>query len=447
MGGIGPLPPGLFHVNCLLNGQSSTNITYFNTGGDDGTFQVDNSTGALSLQEGRILDYEVTTNYRFGVGCILISDPQTSRSAQVDFTVLPVNEFEPDITLSVTVIANEFDRIGTVLVARDDDSEVRARATFRATDDDAGPNGILRYTLAFNENLTAFDVDENSGRLTVAQSLDVDSTTFGFSNDEIRLTVCDIDPPISTCPNLLVRILIFASNDNNPVFSQDVYPVTVNESVPTGTLLEIVSCTDGDKGNGQFSHVSSSSSLFNVTSTPTEQSIYLDGQLDFETARSQTITLTCFDTDGVTANASLVITIEPVNDNPPRFSTNEYYFSMNRITTTGNEVGRVMASDPDKIVGEEITYTLTGNDNFQIQGDGSIVLSDFVYILEGQTFTLEATVSDGQFSDRATVVIIVNGVFSVPEIVLICISFVIFLVLVVFVIVCCCYCCVCCSRL
>lgn len=438
------LPSGLFNVSCLLDGQQSSTITYSSGGGDAGLFQVGNNTGALSLQDGRQLDYERNVNIQFGVICSAPSGAMAT--AQVDFRVLPVNEFSPVPSPRTFVVRTREDvSIGTVLVSTRTD--VGALATFSATDADDGQDGELEYTLAFNENLTSFAVDRVSGTLTVTQRLDVDNTPFGFDIETIRLTVCDIKPPVESCPNIQVNVVITSTNDNSPVFTQDIYLVTISEDVPSGSTIANVSCTDADIGVGRFDNVTSSASLFNVTMNLGYQTILLDGELDFETSRSHNISLTCHDSNRGIARAMLLVTVQPVNDNKPRFPTPEYYFVMSRILTTGNEVGRVVAIDGDQVVGGTLTYTMMDNENFQIQGDGSIILNDFVYVVEGQVFMLAVGVSDGEFSDSATVVITVNGVLSVPEVILTCMGALIFLVLVIFIIVFCCYCCVCCSRL
>ena len=443
----GPLPPGQFSVACTLDGQPSNSITYQHEGGDGGTFLVDSTTGAISLAMGRELDYEVTIRYVFGVSC---SEPTAgSTFAQVNFAVLPVNEFAPVvIPQTLFVVAAEDVPVGTVLVSTSTD--VGALRTFSARDLDNGPDGELEFTLGFNINLTSFNVDEN-GTLTTRQNLDVDNTVSGFFTDEIRLTVCDMKPPVPTCPSLALTVVVTPANDNEPMFSEDEYSVTLPEdTIPASDIIN-VSCTDIDVAVGRYKNITTSSGILNVTESrnglQTISLINATDALDFETARTHTVTLTCFDTGEVSATARLIITVEPVNDHPPVFSTNTYRFSVNRIETTGNEVGRVVAIDRDQVIGGELTYTLTDNDNFQIQNDGTIVLSDFVYIIEGQVFDLEATVSDGEFTDTATVQISISGVLSVPEIILVCMGAIIFLVLVIFVIVFCCYCCVCCSRL
>ena len=437
-----PFPPDEFNVTCLLDGQQSDTITYEHAGGD-GLFQVNSTTGELSLQDETGLDYEAQRTRVFSVGCTAPTAGLSS-IAQVNFRVEPVNEFSPVVNpRSRFVIVNEDTPIGSVLVSTRRDAG--AQVTFSVMDEDDGDDGEVVFTLAFSENLTSFAVDQ-SGTVTVAQALDADISPVGFALQRIRLTACDIKPPVNTCPNLFISLVIASVNDNIPTFEQSLYQVTVREDIPLGSLITDVSCTDADMGVGVFENITSSSSLFNVTLSP-EQRVTLGGNLDFETAQIHEVILTCFDSEGNFSRATLQVTVQPVNDNSPRFTNPEYYFAMSRLLTTGNEVGRVVAIDLDQDIGGGLTYTITENENFQMQGDGFIILRDFVYVVEGQVFTFTVTASDGEFSDSASVVITVNGVLSIPEIILVCMGALVSLVFAVFIIVFCCYCCVCCSRL
>ena len=444
------LPPGHFSVICLLGGLPviEFGVSYTFAGGDGSdVFMVNVTTGALSLTAGAILDYEIEDRYIFNVRCtpepgVLGTDNLLARNAQVTFSVLPVNEFLPVLTSRNTFVSiTESTPIGTVIASTSLASG--ARVIYSVTDMDRGDNII--YTLD-GANLTSFGVDSR-GTVTVVQALDTDFGMVGTVVEAIRLIACDVSPPNPQCPNIAIRIIIRGINDNDPVFSQDLYAVTVAESTAFGTLIARVICTDADVGAGEFLSVNSSSNLFNVTSNEAGQDVYLGGQLDYETARSHTATLLCFDTGGKIANATFNLAVEPVNDNPPRFTESSYFFTMNRIFTTGNEVGRVEAIDLDEGIGNQLEYNLTGDDNFRIQNDGSIILRDFVYVVEGQLLDLQVTVSDGQNRDTASVQIRVNGVLSIPEIILVSMGVIIFAFLALFVIVFCCYCCVCCSRL
>ena len=301
----GPLPPGQFSVACTLDGQPSNSITYRHEGGDGGTFLVDSTTGAISLAMERELDYEVTIRYVFGVSC---SEPTAgSTFAQVNFTVLPVNEFAPVvIPQTLFVVAAEDVPVGTVLVSTSTD--VGALRTFSARDLDNGPDGEIEFTLGFNINLTSFCVDEN-GTLTTIQRLDVDNTVSGFFTYEVRLAVCDIKPPVPTCPSLALTVVVTPANDNAPIFPQDTYHVTFPVSTLPGAAIVNVSCTDIDVAVGRFKNVTTSSNLLNVTESRNGlQTISLTNAFNIG---MYTVTLTCYDTGEESTTALLMITVIP----------------------------------------------------------------------------------------------------------------------------------------
>ena len=304
----GPLPPGQFNISCVLNGEPSPNITYQHEGGDNGIFLVDNTTGVLSLSEGRQLDYETITAYTFTVSCS--APAATSVTAQVIFSVLPVNEFRPMLSNNMLLaFVTEAVSIGTVLLSTLTD--VGAQVTYSAVDMDAGPDGDLHFTLA-DESSTSYTLDNATGTLTVTgtQGLDVDSTVSGFRTDSFRMTVCDVSPPADACPNVFITVVITGANDNDPEFAEDVYRLSLTEEVSVGSAIINVSCTDSDVAVGQFKNITTSSDLFNVTELRNGlQTISLADSLNFETASLHTVTLTCFDTGDVSDTALLVITV------------------------------------------------------------------------------------------------------------------------------------------
>jgi hypothetical protein len=234
------------------------------------------------------LDYEETVSIQFSVTCTASSASRAS-TARVDFRVLPVNEFPPAVTpRALFVIVGEDIAIGTVLVST------------------RGDVGALT-TSTFNENLTSFTIDEMNGTLIVSANLDVDNTPFGFAIEVIRVSVCDVKPAISSCPNLEVSLVVTSANDNRPVFSQDIYEVSIPEDMPVGSNITNVSCMDADVGAGAFSNITLSSILFNVSSD--FRVIWLDGEL---TSTVYNVTLTCFDTSGDFTTATLIVRVEIV---------------------------------------------------------------------------------------------------------------------------------------
>ena len=76
--------------------------------------------GLVTLRNGQVFDYEQSEMYSFDVSYSYVSDPGTSAMAAVRFSVLPVNEFSPDLSdSSLTVTISELTPAGTILVSRD----------------------------------------------------------------------------------------------------------------------------------------------------------------------------------------------------------------------------------------------------------------------------------------------------------------------------------------
>ena len=134
----------------------------------------------------------------------------------------------------------------------------------------------------------------------------------GFFTDEIQLTICDVRPPVPTCPSLAITVVITPANDNEPIFSQDVYHVTLPVDTSPGAVIINVSCTDIDVAVGQFKNVTTSSASLKVTKSQNGlQTISLTSAFDVETPSELTATLTCFDTGNLSTTALLILIVTP----------------------------------------------------------------------------------------------------------------------------------------
>ena len=121
-----------------------------------------------------------------------------------------------------------------------------------------------------------------------------------------------------------VQVLLQDINDNAPEFSQQRYRYTLPESAPVGTTVLSVSAQDSDSGiNGQFRYYMEN--LY-FTVNPYTGEITTTKPLDYETARSHTFVVVAQDGGSPVLNgtARVEVTLQNVNDNPPRFSQTVY---------------------------------------------------------------------------------------------------------------------------
>ncbi|XP_030621262.1 protocadherin Fat 4-like [Chanos chanos] len=115
-----------------------------------------------------------------------------------------------------------------------------------ARDPDVGINSVRSYRLSRNENF-AIDVrDSDEDKLlflVLKKALDREHK----SNYSLILTCFDGgNPPRSGSMNITITVL--DSNDNRPIFSEEIYSVTLQENVPNGTVVIKLNATDLDEG-------------------------------------------------------------------------------------------------------------------------------------------------------------------------------------------------------
>jgi protocadherin-16/23 len=110
-----------------------------------------------------------------------------------------------------------------------------------AIDLDTGNNARLTYRVREEALADVFGIFPNSGSLYLKKSLDREM------RDRYTLTVVATDnglPPGSAAAT--VNVFVNDANDNDPVFTRDVYQFTIEENLEKGALVGVVSATDKD---------------------------------------------------------------------------------------------------------------------------------------------------------------------------------------------------------
>lgn len=128
---------------------------------------------------------------------------------------------------------------------------------------------------------------------------------------------------------LQVNIEIEDVNDNAPEFESSTVRISVPENVDTGVALYAAHARDLDSGaNGvvryKIASGGASSGLFEVH--PKTGHLTLKRHLDYETAQRHTLVVTATDTGipALSANLTILVEVQDVNDNPPVFEQAEY---------------------------------------------------------------------------------------------------------------------------
>ena len=157
-----------------------------------------------------------------------------------------------------------------------------------------------------------------------------------------------------------VVIEVVPLNDNDPMFSEDSYSLSVDEKSPTGQVVGTVSATDADIYSESLITYEMESEEFDIHST--SGVITTTQILDAEMASSYQLMVIASDNDGVSpriSTVSVTISVLDLNDNSPVFNLTHYTATVTENAASGVTILTVSAIDDDIApANNNITYEL-----------------------------------------------------------------------------------------
>ncbi|XP_068176860.1 protocadherin Fat 1a isoform X1 [Antennarius striatus] len=280
---------------------------------------------------------------------------------------------EPDDNLidihSVNRYSPQFEESFPSVIEVKEDLPLRARIVhLSATDADSGFNGKLVYVISGGDTESRFMVDMETGWLLVYSPLDREMTDYYTLN----ITVYDLGIPQKSSSRLL-GVKILDANDNSPQFLQDSYSVQISENTPVGTEIIQVDSTDKDQGDngvvkysilGGTDHFSIHEETGVVTVTkPLDRELQPVYILKIA-ARDQAV-----NEPQLVSTVPLKITLEDVNDNPPKFVPPNYRLKVREDVPIGTVVMWLEAHDPDVGPSSQVRYSLIDNGDGKFEVD------------------------------------------------------------------------------
>ncbi|XP_019327581.1 PREDICTED: cadherin-6 isoform X3 [Aptenodytes forsteri] len=263
------------------------------------------------------------------------------------------------------------------------------------SDQDKG-DGSLKYILSGDGAGDLFIINENTGDIQATRRLDREEKPVYILRAQAvnRRTGRPVEPESEFI------IKIHDINDNEPMFTKDVYNASIPEMSDVGVIKTAL--LNMDRENREQYQV-------------VIQAKDMGGQMG-----------------GLSGTTTVNITLTDVNDNPPRFPQSTYQFRAPESMPPDSPVGRIKANDADVDENAEIEYSITEGDGYDMFGittdkdtqEGIITVKkalDFenknLYILK-----VEATNTHvdprflylGPFKDSATVRIQVEDVDEPP---------------------------------
>ncbi|ESO93380.1 hypothetical protein LOTGIDRAFT_161952 [Lottia gigantea] len=211
----------------------------------------------------------------------------------------------------------------------------------------------------------------------------------------------------------ILSITVLDKNDEAPQFVPAHYRFNISEDSGPSTSVGLVSAFDKDNdGNSSVRYILDVNGDGRFFIDGLTGVIRVAGGLDREIEDKYVLKVVAEDQSGYTGSASVVISIEDANDEPPKFTHDVYNFTVpeniDNIT-----IGAVEATDRDIGFNGQLTFSVT-DPVFSIDQNGSITLNK-MFDRENMTeYKLIVTVHDGgrkrQLTATTTIVISITDV-------------------------------------
>ncbi|XP_064159770.1 protocadherin Fat 3a isoform X4 [Anguilla rostrata] len=238
----------------------------------------------------------------------------------------------------------------------------------KAYDGDTGFNGQILYVISDGNKDSCFNIDLESGLITVFLPMDREKADRYLLN----ITLYDLGQPQKSNWRLLT-VYVEDANDNTPQFLQDSYNTVIPENTAIGTEVIQVEATDKDLGpNGEIYYtILTSTTQFGINST--NGIVYVAGQLDREFISSFSLKIEARDKAEKGSQkfsvTTLRISLEDVNDCPPTFIPSFYNARALEDLPVGTAIAWLETQDPDLGLGGQVRYSLANDYNGKFEVD------------------------------------------------------------------------------
>lgn len=369
----------------------------FPTGNKGNTFQIEPTLGIITVSHD--LNLSSIGHYVLTVRATDSGSPPLSTTTMVHISVTLSDNAGPKFPQKeYLAVVTENVAVGTSIVT--------VGAVSQTT---------LTYDIKQGNADGSFRINQYSGVITTRRSLDYEKTT------SYSLIVQAINMA-GMASNATVIIQLKDENDNPPVFQQLRYHGSISEAAAVNSVVLnsdnsplVIKATDADRNENAllvYQIVEDVAKMF-FTVDPGTGSIRTIGSLDHETLDVFHFHVFVRDSGRpqLTADgpAEVTVRVMDTNDSPPRFSQSSYETVLLLPTYVGVEVLQVTATDPDKDVSKNLTYSLTNGvlEHFAIEPlSGIIIVKQNNF--SSERFLFGVRVSDGKFSNTALVNILVR---------------------------------------
>ncbi|XP_064810548.1 protocadherin alpha-7-like isoform X18 [Oncorhynchus masou masou] len=242
-----------------------------------------------------------------------------------------------------------------------------------ARDLDIEINAVRVYRLSQNDHFD-LEVKDNGEEdkllfLVLSKPLDREQNR----THELLLTAVDGgNPPKSGLLN--ITVIVLDTNDNRPVFNQDIYSASLKENSPIGTIVTTVNASDADAGvNGAIEYSLGRAvkrkvyDIFQLDSITGE--IKVKGEVDFEENEVYRLNVQASDKGQppLTVDCRVIIKVVDVNDNKPEIDVTSLSNTIAEDSKPGTVISLVSVTDKDSGINGNVISTITDNVPFELK--------------------------------------------------------------------------------
>ena len=300
----------------------------------------------------------------------------------------------------------------TVIIADVNESPMFSPATYNVTvselldinsyiisvsvqDNDLGDNGNFTLSIESGNTNDTFKLYEN--RLLLNKSLNYESI------DLYQLIVTASDngiPPLSSSAN--ITIYVANKNEYRPIFSNNSYIITINETQFDTTLIH-VSANDADNNaNITYSIEEGLDSHYFTINSNTGEIRNSRFDISLKTGFSVSIKATDQRYPKDFSRAILTVTVLDVNDNPPVFTQTAYVFNISDTTPIGTTIGKVEATDADVTIFGKVNYSLSTSGIPFALAENYIILTGKVDFTKTPSYDFKIIATDSGGKDQGS---------------------------------------------
>ncbi|XP_060743331.1 protocadherin alpha-8-like [Tachysurus vachellii] len=331
------------------------------SGSNDALFYLNPNNGVLSIRE-KIDREEIcdgTSSCSINLK-LIVDKPLEIHYVEVDVT--DVNDHSPSF--------NDEEQLIEIYESTMPGEEFQLQP---ARDPDSGVNTVRFYKLSQSDNFELV-LRENGGEgqipiLKLRKSLDREQQ----KRHNLMLTAMDSGTPTRS-GSINISVIVLDENDNRPIFSQELYSVTIEENAQVGALVFRVNATDLDEGlNGNitFSFVKNlDKKVYNTFELDRNTgNLTVKSEVDFETTDTFRAIITASDKGQPpkTSNCRVVIKVTDVNDNKPEIDITSLSDVVPESSKIGTIISVISVTDKDSGVNGKIVCSTLGNVPFELK--------------------------------------------------------------------------------